>query len=342
MPAKDLEQLLYRVTESELWHLEHPGEPSPRYQGIDRAQIDGQEYLVFDWSNTLHERSFGLIRETRFTDIPPHINRDMELCFIYSGSCDFVVNGRPLHLASGDVLICDANVVRSAPSVKGENDIVISIVFRKEFFDSVFLSHLPGSSLLTNLLFDVIARNRARDQYLMLPAAYASHARTYVELLAEEYHFSGMYSAEIFRAQVTCLFLELIRGLYRRTECAGSGVLGNRNIRRILTHIEQNYKTCTLTSTARKFGYSPNYLGNLLKRQTGHSFSEIRLEQQLSEAAYLLANTRRSIENIANKVGISNMTYFYRKFEAKYQVTPRTFRLQITGEKEGASQSLVL
>lgn len=334
MPTKKLEQLLYQVTESECWHLIHPDEPSPRFKGVERTVIDGQEYMVFDWSNTLHERSFGMIRETRFTNIPPHINRDMELSVIYSGSCDFVVNGRTLHLTSGDVLICDANVVRSSPSVKSENDIVISMVFRKEFFDSVFLSHLPGSSLLTNLLFDVIARNRAHDQYLMLPAAYATHARTYIELLFEEYHFSGMYSTELFRAQVSCLFLELIRGLYHRAEHTGNTAFGDRNTRRILAYIEQNYKECTLASTAREFGYNTNYLGNLLKRQTGRSFSEIKLEQQLSEAAYLLANTRRSIERIANKVGISNMTYFYRKFEAKYHVTPRVFRLQAAGEHE--------
>lgn len=56
------------------------------------------------------------------------------------------------------MLICNTGVVRSVPYVKGEHDIVISIVFKKEMFDSVFLSQLPGASPLTNLLFDFVSK----------------------------------------------------------------------------------------------------------------------------------------------------------------------------------------
>lgn len=46
----------------------------------------------------LDENPVGLIKESRFTDIPPHINRDMELNYVYDGVCTFIVNERRLLL----------------------------------------------------------------------------------------------------------------------------------------------------------------------------------------------------------------------------------------------------
>ena len=133
----NLKQLLYTHTETEEWHRTHPGELSPRYNRVETTTINGEEVYLFDWKETLDENPVGLIKESRFTDIPPHINRDMELNYVYDGVCTFIVNGRRLLLKKGDVLICNTGVVRSVPYVKGEHDIVISIVFKKEMFDSI-------------------------------------------------------------------------------------------------------------------------------------------------------------------------------------------------------------
>ncbi len=80
-------------------------------------------------------------------------------------------------------------------------------------------------------------------------------------------------------------------------------------------------------SVAREFGYNPNYLGNLLKTNTGRTFSQIKLAQQMREARFLLTNTDRSITSIAEKVGITNMTYFYRKFGEHFGMSPREYRM---------------
>lgn len=326
MSNAKLQRLLYARTESEEWHLAHPGEPSPRYTTVPHVTVDGQDCLLFDWKRTLQESAVGMIRESRFTTVPPHINQDMELSYVYDGSCDFVVNGRHLSLRQGDLLICDAGVVRSSPSLKGERDIVISAVFKKDFFDAAFLSRLPGASPLTTLLFDVVSNNRKRDRYLILPEAYMHQAREIIELLFLEYHFQDMYSHELIASLVSCLFLEVIRGLYRRSKDAHKTLLVDERVAFVLNHVERHYKTCTLASVSKLAGYNQNYLGNLIKRKTGKTFSEIKVGQQLSEAAYLLDNTDRSIVSIAKKVGISNMSYFYAKFKSMFGMTPRAYR----------------
>lgn len=115
-----LKHLLYAHSPSEDWHLEHPGQLSPRYRNIPQVEINERQVYLFDWESTLQESPIGLIRETRFTDVPAHINHDMELTFIYDGTCEFVINGRALSLKTGDILICNTGVVRSSPNIKGK------------------------------------------------------------------------------------------------------------------------------------------------------------------------------------------------------------------------------
>ena len=76
------------------------------------------------------------------------------------------------------------------------------------------------------------------------------------------------------------------------------------------------------------FGYNPNYLSAQLKHITGCSFVELKNSQQFSEAAFLLANTECAISEIMEKIGCSNRTFFYRKFEQIYGMTPREYRVQ--------------
>lgn len=321
-----LTKWLYETTPSEAWHLAHPGAPSPRYQTVPHLTVEGVDCLLFDWEHTLLERPLGLIKETRYTSVPAHVNRDMELSFVYDGTCDFVIGGKEVALGTNDVVIFDTEVVRSSPREKGEHDIVVSMVFRREFFDSVFLSKIPGSGLLTELLFEVVSHRRRHDHFLVIPGAYVGRARQLVEFIAEEYQFPSDYSQELIRSYVEALILELVRGLYQRAKDQNDPQVTDRRLASALAHIEDHYKECTLTTVAQKFGYNPTYLGNLLKKSTGRTFSEIRLAQQMREARFLLANTDRSITSIAEKVGISNMTYFYRKFNEHFRMSPRTYR----------------
>lgn len=142
MNPTELELFLYRHTESESWHLQHPGQLSHIYDEMKQEKFRGEVGYCFDFVNTLKKDMIGMIKETRFTVIPKHHHVDMELNYIYSGSCTFVINGREITLKKGDLCILDSDVWHSATSYKKEHDIVINIVFRRHFFDGVFLSRL--------------------------------------------------------------------------------------------------------------------------------------------------------------------------------------------------------
>jgi len=60
--------------------------------------------------------------------------------------------------------------------------------------------------------------------------------------------------------------------------------------------------------------------------KTGKTFTQLVQEKRLTQAAYLLKNTRMKIETIAHAVGYENITYFYRLFTRSHGKTPADYR----------------
>ena len=307
MERSDLEKRLREITESERWHLAHPGELSPTYGEIPRVStVNGAAIYRFNWHSSVKSGAIGLIRETRFCSIPPHVNSDMELDYVWTGSCRLVVGNREVALSSGDAIIIDPDTVRSAPDVKGIDDIVIAMTFERKLFDGMFLSRLPGNGLLTTFLFEAIARKRHRDRALVVRGRHAPGLRDLIALLTGEFLTPDIYGPIMLENYATLVFLEMIRALYYQAQEEGVAKQIDDVTAEVLSYIEGHYKDCTLSSVATRFGYSANYLGNMLKERTGETFSTIKLSQQMSEAAYLLPNTERSVDRKSTRLNSSH------------------------------------
>ena len=94
----------------------------------------------------------------------------------------------------------------------------------------------------------------------------------------------------------------------------------------IMHYIEENFRECTLKSTAEIFGLNANYMTTLLKRMTGYSFKELVMEQRLQFAAGMILNTDLACDKIITMSGCGNGTYFYKKFKERFGCSPRDYR----------------
>ena len=94
----------------------------------------------------------------------------------------------------------------------------------------------------------------------------------------------------------------------------------------ILHYITQNFATATLSGTAAHFGYTPEHLHRIIKKQTGNGFSVFQLSVRMSKAAYLLSETQIPIHRIAAILGLSGSEYFSRMFKKYAGISPREYR----------------
>lgn len=98
---------------------------------------------------------------------------------------------------------------------------------------------------------------------------------------------------------------------------------------RAVRYIEEHYaEECSLAAVAAYSHLSPNYFGNLFKRETGESFSVYVARFRLDKAKFLLKNTDMKVAEIAQAVGYPDSNYFATAFRQTVGLPPSEYRKQ--------------
>ena len=95
----------------------------------------------------------------------------------------------------------------------------------------------------------------------------------------------------------------------------------------MLSYIENHYASGSLTELAGLLHYDLYSLSREIKRKTGKTYTQLVQEKRLAQAAFLLKNTDRNVDDIGRAVGYENIGYFHRIFREAFGESPRCFRL---------------
>ena len=82
----------------------------------------------------------------------------------------------------------------------------------------------------------------------------------------------------------------------------------------------------TLNDLSKEVYLNPNYLGRLIKKETGKNFSDILTEVRIEKAKELLKNTQIKTYEISERVGINDSRYFSQLFRKMTGMTPTEYR----------------
>jgi YesN/AraC family two-component response regulator len=77
---------------------------------------------------------------------------------------------------------------------------------------------------------------------------------------------------------------------------------------------------------AEKVSWSPKYLSDLLKKETGYGIKDHLNNFVVDKAKSLLMNNGHSISEVAYKLGFNYPHYFSRLFKSKTGMTPQHYR----------------
>jgi AraC-like DNA-binding protein len=98
-------------------------------------------------------------------------------------------------------------------------------------------------------------------------------------------------------------------------------------LRRVLRFIDANLEgDLSLAEVAEAAYLSPNYLSQLLKKQTGLAFVEWLTGRRMDRARELLAHTADRVASVAHRVGFKDEAYFTRRFKQRFGVAPTAYR----------------
>lgn len=142
-------------------------------------------------------------------------------------------------------------------------------------------------------------------------------------------------------SEADALFFRIFDKMQQKQEKAGAkkGVSGR--LSEVKLYIEENFRDANLTleQLGEEFSVSPNYLGQLFKKEMGVSISDYISNERLNWVMQELSGTNRSAKEIAEEAGFVNSNYFYTYFKKKVGMTPQAYREQFLESSEETAEN---
>lgn len=273
-------------------------------------------------------QGFSIIQHGRKQATCRHNHNYFEMMYVYTGVMTHIIDEKRITLMQGDLLIIPPYAYHIIEQC-GVNDIAVEFLMHKTLFNDAFMSSIALNSLFTDFIYKFITAKAktSQDSYLLIQTQDDEKVRTYMNMILCEHYSPNVCSPQIIRSLLPSLFNELYHIWYPGNSHETQEVSSrNSAVFNILSYIEANYIGATLQSVAECFGYTPNYIGKLIKRATKKNFNELRHSICMKEAANLLTNTALSANEISHIVGFSNSSFFYRLFHRYYNMTPNEYR----------------
>lgn len=252
-----------------------------------------------------------------------HRHAFFELVYVLRGSATHHYGQKEVRLRSGDYFIIDIGSIHCYQDV--EDFEIINCLFLPEYIDRALADCPSLSALLSNqmLRFGVPMHLNAADRILHDTDGSIG---SLIRLMKQEYQNRHTGYMELLRCYLTQVLVHAVRtcdAAERRRKFHGATTL-------IVEYLQQHYaEPLSLEKLKYLVGYSAPYLSSMFHKDTGISLQTYQQKLRVEEACRLMAQTRNSLNDIAQAVGYTDMAHFSKVFQRHKQISPKDFRKSI-------------
>ena len=126
------------------------------------------------------------------------------------------------------------------------------------------------------------------------------------------------------KGTVETLFCNLCSDFSEKSGEAAKKLLAE-NVK-VLIENHLDFEELTLEWIAEQLHFSPTYIRQLFRQETGEKVAEYIIRKRMEKAAKLLLKTDMKILDVAYSCGYSNQRYFASSFKKYYECTPTDFK----------------
>lgn len=289
---------------------------------IDRSlYMDGSRDVISGEKLLEKGKLLAIRPHTRFVAFPEHTHDYVEMVYMCTGQTRHTVNGTPVLLQKGELLMLGQNA-RQSIEAAGEGDLAVNFIVRPAFFSGTLPFLGEEETPLRRFLVSCLT-GESETGYLLFHVADILPIQNLIENLLYTLMEDAPNKRGILQMTMGLLFAQLVN----HTQALQFETQEQNAVVSVLRYLEEHYRDGSLTDIARSLHYELPSLSRLIRQKTGRTYTELLQEKRLSQAAWLLRNTERKVDEIANAVGYENISYFHRLFSARYGLSPRSYRL---------------
>jgi len=308
-------QRLQRITQEEKEILE------------GRTTIDRTLYMLEEKDRIYAEKLLKkgklitLRTGTRFIDFPSHTHDYVEVVYMCAGSAIHIVDGREIHLRQGELLLLSQRAVHAVRRAEF-SDVSVNFIVLPDFFNTTLSVLGREESPLRRFLVDCLCGEKTGPGYLHFGVEGVKTIENLVENLIYTLLEDKQNPEKTSQLTMALLFLHLTEyaGSVHASEPQQSAVL------QALQYVETDYAQGSFQKLCTLLNCEPSWLSRQIKTATGKTFTQLQQEKRLSQATFLLKNTKTNIAEISVTVGYENISFFHRLFRKSYGCSPKAYR----------------
>ena len=258
---------------------------------------------------------------TRFIDFPDHTHDYVEVVYMCAGSATHIVDGREIHLRQGELLLLSQRAVHAVRRAE-LSDVSVNFIVLPDFFNTTLSVLGREESPLRRFLVDCLCGEKTGPGYLHFGVSGVKTIENLVENLIYTLLEDKQNPEKTSQLTMALLFLQLTEyaGSVHAPEPQQSAVL------KALRYVETDYAQGNFQTLCTLLCCEPSWLSRQIKAGTGKTFTQLQQEKRLSQAAFLLKNTKTNIAEISVTVGYENISFFHRLFRKSYGCSPKAYR----------------
>lgn len=240
-----------------------------------------------------------------------HWHRSIEIFAVFEGSLTFYINEEEYPLKAGEFMVVNSNEIHSVDSPLPNFTVVVQIplkAFEKYYTGEQFISFTHDTKSQDVRVMGVI--------YNIYQAYKEKQCGYDLKVLGQFYEL---------------LYLMVTK--YRETNVSVDMLRKNRKLNRlavITSYVKEHYTDeISLERLAEIFGYSPTYLSRMFQKYAGINYKSYLQSIRVEYAYQELANSDRTISEIALENGFPNSKAMAKAFQKKYGMLPSEYRKKI-------------
>lgn len=290
-------------------------------RSIDRSiYMDGSRDVISGEKLLDRDKLIAVRPHTRFITFPEHTHDYVEMVYMCQGTTTHTVDGSRILLREGELLLLGQNA-RQSIEAAGERDLAVNFIVKPEFLGGILRFLGDEETPLRRFVLGALRGDGGVD-YLLFRATDYLPVQNLIENLIWTLIQDTPNKRGILQLTMGLLFAQLLS----HTDLLAAADERQEITVRVLRYIEERYRDGSLTEIADELNYEVSGLSRFVLRSTGSSYTELVQEKRLSQAAWMLRNTRERVEDVARAVGYDNVSYFHRIFQQRFGLTPKKYR----------------
>lgn len=262
-------------------------------------------------------------RHERFVYVPYHAHPNLELMYMYSGTCSQTIEGQSMTLGEHECCFISPSVFHT-PEVY-DDSILMNVIIEPEVFPQLCRDLEGVDGALTEYVKSV-NYGSTYPNFFYCRTGGDDRLHSIFCSLIREYFENEKYSDFMIRSQLNEALVYIMRKFDSECTVSSQHVAKTSPVLPILRYIHDNFRSVTLGDVSEKFSYSEQHICRMIKAHTGRTFSRHIMDLRLSQAKRLLITTNMSFGEIAFYCGYDGDAYFHRLFTSEVGVTPMQYR----------------